>query len=61
MWRVSIGPADLLDAERFKIIEVTGSQKRELCRKEMVTKPGAANNGIARFSGGGAFEKCGRQ
>jgi hypothetical protein len=33
-WRVSIGPADLLDGERFKIFEVTDSLRREVVSKK---------------------------
>jgi len=44
---------------RSRIIDVMHLQRRELCRKNMVTKPGLANNGIANFSGGNGFENCG--
>jgi hypothetical protein len=35
--------------------------KEGIVSERMVAKPGVPNDGITRFSGGSAFEKCGRQ
>jgi hypothetical protein len=39
---------------------VTRSQRRELCRKNMVTKPGLIGNERERIFGGSALESLGR-
>src|SRR5579863_5841356 len=59
-WRVE--PRNATEPNQLSFqSEHPGSRGRKLCRKEMVTKPGLAGNGGARFSDGSALANCERR